>query len=370
MLGLAHRGWALNDYRQHLIHALRDVGYRSVLIGEQHISGDPAVIGYDDVIKVASHQAGDVAPIAVEVLESAAEPFFCSVGFFETHRQFSAPTSVRDTLYSLPPPNLPDTPRTREDMAAFKASARSLDQGIGAVLNALHKCGRAEDTLIICTTDHGLAFPGAKATLYDRGIGVMLLMRGPGGFSGGKVFDAMVSHLDIYPTICDLVRADPPGWLQGKSLLPLVHGETRVLHDAIFAEMTFHAAYEPTRAIRTERWKYIRRFDDYDRPVLANCDDSATKDMFVDAGWAEQRVPEEQLYDLLFDPNEADDRSARPAHAAVVGELRERLECWMEETDDPIRYGSVPSPPGAMTNDPWQRSPNDPVRVAEGAAAG
>ncbi len=73
-------------------------------------------------------------------------------------------------------------------MAAFKASARSLDQGIGAVLNGLHHLGLNENTLIICTTDHGLAFPMAKATLFDRGTGVMMLMRGPGGFTGGKVY--------------------------------------------------------------------------------------------------------------------------------------------------------------------------------------
>jgi arylsulfatase A-like enzyme len=125
MLGLAHRGWSLNDYGEHLIHALRPAGYHSVLIGEQHISEDPEVIGYDEVIEVESHRATDVAPITNETLALAPEPFFLSVGFFETHRQFSAPTSVRDALYSLPPPNLPDTPRTRQDMAAFKASARS-----------------------------------------------------------------------------------------------------------------------------------------------------------------------------------------------------------------------------------------------------
>ena len=102
-----------------------------------------------------------------------------SVGFFETHRDFSAPTSVRDTLYSLPPANLPDTAVTRRDMAAFKASARSLDQGIGAVLHALHDFGLVENTLVLCTTDHGIAFPGAKATLFDRGTGVMMIMRGP-----------------------------------------------------------------------------------------------------------------------------------------------------------------------------------------------
>src|SRR3954449_9299612 len=243
MLGLAHRGWSLNDYGEHLIHALRPAGYQSVLIGEQHISEDPEVIGYDEVIEVESHRATDVAPITNETLALAPEPFFLSVGFFETHRQFSVPTSVRDTLYSLPPPNLPDTPRTRQDMAAFKASARSLDQGIGAVLNGLYECGLAERTLIICTTDHGLAFPGAKATLFDRGLGVMLLMRGPGGFTGGKVFNTMVTHLDVYPTICDLAGIEHPPWLQGVSLLPLVRSETDRLHDEIFAEMTFHAAY-------------------------------------------------------------------------------------------------------------------------------
>ena len=196
-----------------------------------------------------------------------------SVGFFETHRDFFAPTSVRDTLYSLPPANLPDVVATRKDFAAFKASARSLDQGIGAVLHALHDFGLVDNTLVICTTDHGIAFPGAKATLFDRGIGVMMLMRGPGGFTGGKVIDAPVTHLDVYPTLCELAGVEAPDWLQGTSLMPLVRGETERLHEAIFAETTYHAAYQPHRAVRTERWKYIRRFDDYQHPVLANCDD-------------------------------------------------------------------------------------------------
>src|SRR3712207_6936105 len=77
----------------------------------------------------------------------------------------------------MPPPNLPDTPETRLDMAAFQESARSLDRGIGAVLDAIDAEGLTENTLVICTTDHGLAFPGAKATLYDRGLGVMLILR-------------------------------------------------------------------------------------------------------------------------------------------------------------------------------------------------
>jgi N-sulfoglucosamine sulfohydrolase len=363
MLGLAHRGWALNDYRRHLVHTLRRAGYYSALIGEQHISREPGTIGYDEVIPVDSNQANEVAPSAIETLAAAQEPFFLSVGFFETHRSFAAPTSVRDTLYSLAPPNLPDTPRTRQDMAAFKASARSLDQGIGAVLNGLHQQELAERTLIICTTDHGLAFPGAKATLFDRGTGVMLLMRGPRGFSGGKVFDAMVSHLDVYPTICDFAGIEHPPWLEGRSLMPLVRGEVDRVHDAVFSEMTYHAAYQPQRAIRTGRWKYIRRFDDSERPVLANCDDSASKELLVEHGWAEQKLATEQLYDLVFDPSEGRNIADDPASQAVLADLRGRLHEWMAERGDPLLEGPVAPPIGAEINDPSQISAGEPTRV-------
>jgi N-sulfoglucosamine sulfohydrolase len=367
MLGLAHRGWSLNDYGEHLIHALRPGGYHSVLIGEQHISEDPVVIGYDEVIEVESHRATEVAPIANHTLAVAPEPFFMSVGFFETHRQFSAPTSVRDSLYSLPPPNLPDTPRTRQDMAAFKASARSLDQGIGAVLNGLHQAGLADRTLIVCTTDHGLAFPRAKATLYDEGTGVMLIMRGPGGFTGGRVIDAMVSHLDMYPTLCDVAGVPQPAFVQGASLVPLIHNEIERIHDLVFTEMTYHAAYQPLRAVRSNRWKYIRRFYDYAHPVLANCDDSATKDVLVEQGWGGQPFPEEQLFDLVFDPNEQRSLAEEPERADILAVMRERLENWMEETDDPIRHGPIPAPSGAYYNDPAQASPNDPPRAGVAA---
>ncbi len=367
MLGLAHRGWKLNDYGQHWVHTLRRAGYHSTLIGEQHISVDPAMIGFDRLVKVHSNRAEDVAPLTIETLrEAPPQPWLMSVGFFETHRSFFAPTSVRDTLYSLPPANLPDVGATRRDMAAFKASARSLDQGIGAVLHALHDFGLVENTLVLCTTDHGVAFPGAKATLFDRGIGVLMIVRGPGGFTGGKVIDAPVSHLDVYPTLCELAGVDAPAWLQGSSLMPLVRGDVERLHEAIFAETTFHAAYQPHRAIRTERWKYIRRFDDYPIPILANCDDSQSKDVLVEAGWGTQIVPREQLYDLILDPEEGNNLATQTEQQVVVAELRERLHSWMLETDDPLLEGPIQAPPGATINQQWQLSPSEPVELVGG----
>jgi arylsulfatase A-like enzyme len=273
---------------------------------------------------------------------------------------------VRDALYSLPPANLPDTPETRHDIASYRASARALDQGVGAVLEALDAQRMADDTLIIFTTDHGLAFPGAKATLYDRGLGVMLILRGPHGFHGGRVNDALVSHLDVYPTVCELTDVRSHGQLQGLSLMPLTRGEP-CIRDTLFAEMTWHAAYEPQRAVRSERYKYVRRYGNRTRPVLVNCDDSPSKTVLIEHGWAELAVPFEQLYDLVFDPNEAANLVDDPRHAATLSRMREQLDVWMEETDDPLRRGELQPPPGAEVNDPDQISPNEPVTVVAGA---
>jgi N-sulfoglucosamine sulfohydrolase len=369
MTGLAHRGWTLNDYSHHILHTLRDAGYWSGLIGEQHLSVDPDTLGYDHVVDIDTTHVETVAPAAVKLLlDRPPQPFFLSVGFFETHREYFPATSIRDSLYSLPPGNLPDTPETRQDMASYKASARSLDQGVGAVLNALDEHDIADDTLVILTTDHGLAFPGAKATLTDRGIGVLLIMRGPGGFHGGRVSEALVSQIDLFPTICDLVGIDAPDFVQGRSILPVMRKETAEVNDAIFAELTYHAAYEPQRAIRTKRWKYIRRFGDRDLPVLANIDDGPTKELFIRNGWADRPVPREELHDLLFDPSEAHNLADEPAHAGVLADLRERLDAWMRDTGDPLLDGDVPPPPGAVLNDPDQRSASEsPAAEPHGA---
>jgi arylsulfatase A-like enzyme len=291
------------------------------------------------------------------------EPFFLSVGFFETHRSFFEPSSVRDRVYSLPPFFLPDTPEIREDVASYKASARSLDHGVGAVLNALHQNGLDQRTLVIFTTDHGLAFPTAKASLLDRGIGVSLIVRGP-GFYGGRALDELVSQIDIFPTVCDAAGIPTPPWALGRSLVPLVEGrEPPGTRSEIFSELTYHAAYEPQRAIRTERYKYVRRFDDYPYPVLPNCDDSPSKDAYIERGWAQRTVAREALHDLFFNPGEGRNVIEHEQYAPVLADLRARLHAWMVQTDDPLLRGPVAPPVGSQINAQTQRSAEEPTQL-------
>ena len=189
-----------------------------------------------------------------------------------------------------------------------------------------------------------------KCNLTDHGIGVMLLLRGPGGFTGGQVCDAMVSHLDLFPTVCAIAGLPAPEGLQGQSLVPLVTGTAEKVRDELFAEVNYHAAYEPTRAVRTVRWKYIRRFDPQAHPVLPNCDDSVTKDELLAQGWQARAQAPEALYDLRFDPNEACNCAADPACSAILADMRARLERWMHDTADPLLHGPVPSWPGMIVN--------------------
>ncbi|NOY82506.1 MAG: sulfatase [Kiritimatiellaeota bacterium] len=364
MLGLAHRGFGLRDCRQHLVHALRGVGYHTALAGVQHVARDANRIGYDRIL--GPPPAAE--RVACEFFESSPPaPFFLSVGFQETHRPYPEPGPAEDPRFCRPPPPLPDTPETRFDMASFKASVRILDGKMGRVLAALDRAGFADDTLVICTTDHGIAFPRMKCNLTDPGIHVMLLMRGPGGFHGGKAIDGLVSQVDIFPTLCELLDIEPPTWLQGVSFLPLVRGETDEVRSEIRSEINYHAAYEPQRCIRTRRYKYIRRFGERrNKVILPNCDDSPSKTIWMECGWADSVQDEEMLFDLVFDPHEAHNLAADPSRADVLDEMRARLTRWMRDTDDPLLHGDVPAARGARVNDPDGVSPDEPVIAVGG----
>jgi N-sulfoglucosamine sulfohydrolase len=365
MLGLVNRGFSLSNYEQHILHTLRhEAGYYSALVGLQHVAKHSSMIGYDHYEDIPGNHVEQVAPAAVRFLKSRPkEPFWLEVGFFETHRPYRMSSGMEATRYRQPPAPMPDVPETRQDMADFYASASKLDWGVGEVLAALVAEGLAENTLVISATDHGIAFPDMKTCLYDAGMGVHLLMRGPGGFSGGKVCDAMISHVDLFPTLCDVLEIKKPGWLNGTSFLPAIRGEKQEVNTEIFAELNYHAAYEPKRAVRTQRWKYIRHYSSYPYPVLPNCDDGPSKSYWVKNGWGKQLVAKEELFDLMFDPNERNNLIASEPHREILKMMQQKLQDWMERTSDPLLKGPVPAPHGARVNPPDQLSPKDPAMV-------
>ncbi|NRA36542.1 MAG: sulfatase [Planctomycetes bacterium] len=358
MFGLAHRGWSLNNYNEHIIHTLHDQGYTSALSGVQHVTdfrnGEAhEVIGYKRKLDFdhsdSAHEDADTAAVKY-LAEEHTQPFFLAVGFVATHRDFLPATEADDPRYIAVPPFLPDTEKNRQDMADYHASARYLDAAMQRVLQAVDDNNLTDNTIIIITTDHGIPFPYAKCNLTDHGLGTMLMMRGP-GIPESQAYDAMTTHMDIFPTLCEILDIEKPSRLRGSSLLPLFNKEVAEVHDYVFGEVTYHAAYEPMRSIRSNRHKLIVRYNkDWMRAPLPNCDAGYSKTTWLDAGWADLKYHEVELYDLIFDPIERQNLVNDPAYQDIKNDLLMRLDEEMKNTNDPLREGPVPMPSGAEYN--------------------
>ena len=376
MMGLAHRGFHMQDYAVHITATLKRHGYLTALAGVEHTAPDPTSVGYDQVLSTLDTNypalmdtAEPVAAACAFLAQPHDRPFFLSLGLNETHRPFPPADAhahpAEDPRYCLVPPPFPDGPEIRADMADFKAAVREMDQAYGTVLDALDRAGLADNTLVCCFTDHGLQFPRHMCTLLDTGIGVYLVIRGPGGFTGGLVIEELVSLMDLAPTVYDVAGITAPDFVQGVSLRPLALGGLDRVHDEIFAEGNYHAAYEPMRCVRTQRHKYIRHYDGRDRLVRPNVDDSVEKRLLLEAGWDALPRDQEMLFDLVLDPFEMHNLAAEPALAETLADLRGRLERWMRQTGDPLaEAAAVPAPEGAVVNDPDDESPHDPLMPA------
>ncbi|MHC4871904.1 MAG: sulfatase family protein [Planctomycetota bacterium] len=363
MLGLAHRGFKLNDYKQHIIHTLKNNGYHTALCGVQHVQnagGNPAFwkdTGYDEYVS----DRVEAESKACEFLARDHEkPFFLAVGFFETHKKFPEEHPEDDARYTLVPFPHPDTPGNREEMAQYKGSARTLDKKMGMIFDAVKENNLEDNTIIICTTDHGIPFPDMKCTLNDGGIGVLFIVKGPDGFRGGKVVDSMVSHVDVFPTLCDILEIEKPKWLQGVSFLPAVKDPAVKVREEVFSEVSYHSTYEPLRSVRTERYKYIKRYYDMEGPALSNVAVGSCKDVWLNNGWGTMPPENEMLYDLIFDPGETNNLVTSEKHKEILEDMRFRLEKWMKETDDPLcKDGFIPAPEGARIDMPESSFPGD-----------
>lgn len=351
LMGLAHLGWEYHANEHTLPMLLSSHGYRSVLVGLQHESSDPTTLGYDEVIDLnADRQAAPaVAELAVDRLATLAthdDPFLMVVGMFEPHRPFPKhrfPTSS-DLAVDVPP-YLARTDEALDDLRGFSAAVTYADAATGRILDQLAALGLDDSTIVIFTTDHGAPFPRAKSTLYDAGIETALIVRMPTGTARPKPRTrTLTSHVDVVPTLLELVGAPVPGNVQGTSfaaeLVDGVDGVGRPGREAVYAEKNWHDVrqYDPIRCVRTERYKYIVSYED--RPAVPLPGDIARSGSAIGVDAAAPRPPVE-LYDLDADPHERDNLAGSEALAEVEKNLAERLATWQRETADPVLHGPV-----------------------------
>jgi arylsulfatase A-like enzyme len=377
LMGQVPSGWELPGDETTLPEYLRDEGYSTHLFGMQHVRLDASTL-YERV-HTEHARALDVAErfeATVGDLASGGEPFFASLGYSEPHLTRDDDSGDAPWTYRYPDvpdeafadyhpenvdplPYLPDRRAIREQLADLDGLiSATVDRSVGRVMDAIEAAGIAEETLVVFTTDHGIAFPRAKGSCYDPGVEAALVVRYPGIFDGGETYAELLSNVDLLPTLLETVGRDPPERVDGRSFLPLVSGRDYAPRDHVHVEMTWHERYAPMRGIRTARYKYVQNFWKQQRVHLpADLFGSKAGREVREEFYLEER-PKEELYDLDADPHEqenlASDRGVfdpmdvgsdpDPEHADALATLRERLHGWMRETDDPLLSGPLPYP--------------------------
>ncbi|MFC6729350.1 sulfatase [Natronoarchaeum mannanilyticum] len=364
LMGLAHGRWEIDDRFATLPAALAEREYETYLFGLQHAATDPQSLGFEHVFPGgartspvsptdhAVNRARDVARAFRSFLDNdpPTEPFFASLGFFEAHRvRLDDRYGFDDDNYEMADPAgvealpyLPDRERIRRDLAEMEGMIEAIDEAVDAVLDALDAADLADDTLVVFTTEHGIAFPRAKGCCYDPGIEAALLLRYPGEIDGGERYDELVSNVDLFPTILEMADGTVLDEVSGQSFLPLFTDQEHYQRELVFAEMTWHDRYNPIRAVRTERYKYIRSF--WHLPDVYMTDDI----LMSEAGRAVREEfqsnprPYAELYDLEADPYERDNLAEDDQYRHVRDELERRLVAWMRRTEDPLLSGPIP----------------------------
>ncbi|WP_269714818.1 sulfatase family protein [Caulobacter sp. NIBR2454] len=376
MYGLEHEEshFSTFDDVQSLPVRLKTAGYRTARVGKFHVAPQ-AVFAFDEVlsqgqanqtVSLARSPAQMVEKAQAFVSERSNAPFFLYFATDDPHRAFpfsigDQPNSFGNRADGYPgvteqtydpskvsvPAFLPDTPAVRDELAQYYQSISRLDQGVGRLVALLKHTGHYDNTIIVYLTDNGIAFPGAKTTLYDPGVRAPLIMRLPHGAQAGRATDAMVSLADLTPTLLDLAGVAPGRAMDGRSFVSVLKDPAAPGWDEVFGSHTFHEVqmYYPMRSIRTRRWKLIYNINPeltfpfaedllYASSWMQNTKSGATSfgQRSVDAFLHRPRF---ELYDLQSDPGEIRNLADDPAHGAVLADLITRLKAFQTRTRDP-----------------------------------
>jgi N-sulfoglucosamine sulfohydrolase len=299
---------------------------------------------------------------------SGDRPFFLMVNYSDPHafrhpgdrRKWYFPPQVDGLPESPLPPsertNFPfqqiDTPEMRVRTAGYYNAVQRLDDGIGMLMKVLETRGHTRDTLVIFVGDHGPPFCRGKTTVYEAGIRIPFIVRWP-GVSRPMESPAMVSTIDVLPTILDAAGLKNPGAMHGKSLRPVLADPNAPWRPYLVAEFHFHGRrpFYPRRAIRNDRYKLIHNLlAGKARPSPGIDGDPAYRisQTAEYSGTPIQRAfqtfadpPEFELYDLRDDPVEFHDLAGRPEVGEIERKLKDALLEYRKETEDPFLDASM-----------------------------
>lgn len=384
---------------------LANEGYRTAIVGKYHVAPEE-VYHFETTLKGNPRNAVEMADNCREFINADKDrPFLLYFATADPHRSggvdensqlelkpdlfgnkknggsFPGVNEVRYDPARVPVPYfLPDTPECREELAQYYQSCSRVDQGLARLVEILREAGLYDKTLIVFTADHGMAFPGGKTTVYEGGLRVPFVVRNPYEKTRGIVSDALISHIDITPSLLDFAGGldpqtnGPRKWVNpndywkergenlkenrdggmtfrsyhGKSWIPIL-GDAQAKHwETIFASHTFHEIqmYYPMRVVRDDKYKLIWN-------IAAGLPYPFASDLWAASTWQGQyrkgmsamygqktvgdyiHRPPFELYDMQNDPHERENLAGKTEFAEILRQYQERLKKFQQEMEDP-----------------------------------
>ncbi len=345
-----------------LVERLHAAGYFSGVTSKLHVAPNEK-FPYDEFSKP---EGGAAVAAFLDHAKKSGQPWFLFLNIGASHRPFLKNNSQKlrvDPAAVKLPAFLPDTPIVRLDWAEYLTAVENADDLVGEGFAALRAAGQQDNTIIVCMGgDHGPAFQHGKMTLHDLGLRVTLSISGPGVRPGARS-DALVSELDLAPTLLDLLGLDPFPQSHGVSLKPILEGKPAAkAHEFIFAEISDRGPLPndgmQERSVCDGRWHLIYRekltppwrqvqADNKEWAVWKNRTYDETvkvKDRFpeqyrilteFDPQGLGGQVPALEFYDLKSDPDEMHNLANDPAQRGPRDRLYAALRDWVRDTHDP-----------------------------------
>jgi N-sulfoglucosamine sulfohydrolase len=334
-----------------------DFSYHTALFGVQH---ECAHEHLNDVLNCDEKFNTDPWPqasVSAECFETwvarrkeSQQPFYAQIGFFESHLgSFFEQTDPPNYPYAFDdekgyniPSHLMDSAETRKVVGTLQGYLKRGDEALGRIFTALKENGLENDTLVVMCVDHGVGLPRAKTNCYDPGTSVAWIVKWPGHVKANHTVSAMVTQIDVLPTLFGVLGWKQPAEFQGQCFSEHLKGSAdEELNDVVFSHMV-----ETTRSVRTKRYKFIRNFREpklYSQGPLdcALLYSPEARERFGfkieaarDMGVFEGEKPHVELYDLEKDPNEFNNVSEHPEYKEIRDELNKKLWVFLYEHND------------------------------------
>jgi len=339
---------------------MKELGYEVVAFGKVGHYLQTANYGFDLSARMGYHE--DIAiPEALEWLRNrkSEKPLCLMVGTNWPHVPWTNGPEGYDPQAIDIPANQVDTKVTRQARARYYAAVGRMDADLGMVYQ-LAREKFSDNLFFLHFSDHGAQWPFGKWCLYDDGIRTPVIASWPGKIKPGSRSGALVSLVDVLPTLVEAGGGKAPAGIDGRSFADVLSGKTDRSRDRIFVTHSGDGDFNvyPSRCVRDERWKYIRNLHPEFKFTTHITKGAEAKDGSYWATWmnraktdadaaakvkAYHERPAEELYDLEADPLERKNLAASPATAEVLGKMRGQLDQWMKEQGDESKVYGKPT---------------------------